>query len=158
MNINITIFLLLLSIKSFATDTDLQAFKSCKQAILAIESEISAINNYISDLANDINNNITDAEYCAEQELALKSAKSKNEINMQILSENKLKLSTIEKKLGPENLKILNDIDKITDINKRHEKFVEQNPDKDPKDFLKTLSQDEIRFIISMEEFLISNR
>lgn len=158
MNINITIFLLLLSIKSFANDTDLQAFKSCKQAILAIESEISEINTYIYNLKVDINKNIDDAEYYAEQKLALKSAKSKNEINMQILSENKLKLSTIEKKLGPENLKILDDIDKMTNFNKMSKKFVKQNPDKDLKDFLKTLSQNEIRFIISMEEFLISNR
>lgn len=44
----------------------------------------------------------------------------------------------------------------MKDLNNRQCEFIKNNPNKDPIEFLRTLSEEELKFIIEIEKFYIS--
>lgn len=149
------IVLFFMALNLSANDIDIDEIesniKNKKTVICELKSRLYEITTLIKAITLDINENSDDEEYCQEQKLALEGLDSKVYFLNKEISDKELEL------LGyKETLDFIEKINSMKDLNNRQCEFIKNNPNKSQIEFFRTLSEEELKFIIELEKFNIS--
>ena len=149
------IILFFMALNLSATDIDIDEMvsniKNKETIISELKSHLYEITTLIKTIILDINENSNDKEYIKEQGLALEGLDSKVCFLNKEISDKELELLRYK-----ETLDVIEKINFMKDLNNRQCEFIKNNPNKSPIEFFRTLSEEELKFIIELEKFNIS--